>query len=197
VKLGYTVSKRNRPSIADYHEPAMKKASFNFLIAAVFVRALSALAQGNVALEAETGLITPPFVVTNGYVVQAVGTNLAASGRATYDITISQPGGYVILATVSSPEHASSLAINIDAEPTAPTMIWDIPASQEFTNRTVTWRGDGTTTNAVPRRTVFNLTPGPHQIIIHGGDAGGARLDRFTVARIPAPPGNLRIVASP
>ena len=87
-----------------------------------------------------------------------MGTNPAANGRAQYDITISQPGGYVILATVSSPEQASSLAVNIDAEPTAPTMIWDIPASQEFTNRTVTWRGDGTATNAVLRRKVFNLT---------------------------------------
>ncbi len=175
----------------------MKKASLNILIAARIALPLSAFAQGNVAIEAEAGLITLPFIVTNGYVFQPVGTNLASSGRAAYDITISQPGGYVILATVSSPDHASSLAVNIDAEPTAPTMIWDIPASQEFANRTVTWRGDGTSTNAVPRRKVFNLLPGSHQIIIRGGDDVGARLDRFSIARIPAPPGNLRVVVTP
>ncbi len=175
----------------------MKKASIYLLIAAVIALPLAAFAQGNVAIEAEAGLLTPPFSVTNGYVFQAMGTNLAASGRAAYDIAISQSGSYVILATVSSPEHASSLAVNIDAEPTAPTMIWDIPASQEFTNRTVTWRGEGTSTNAVPRRKVFNLTPGTHQIIIRGGDDAGARLDRFSLARIPAPPGNLRVVATP
>jgi hypothetical protein len=197
VKLGHAVSRSDRPSIADHPEPAMKKASFHFLLAAVIALPLAAFPQGNVTVEAETGLITPPFFVTNGYVFQAVGTNLAASGRAQYDFTIAQPGGYVILATVSSPERASSLAINIDAEPTAPTMIWDIPASQEFTNRTMAWRGDGAATNAVPRRKVFDLTPGPHSIIIRGGDDAGARLDRFSIVRLPAPPGNLRVVASP
>lgn len=175
----------------------MKKASLKLLLAVVIALPLSAFAQGNVAIEAEAGLIALPFVVTNGYVFQTLGTNDAPSGRAAYDITISQPGGYVILATVSSPEHTSSLAINIDAEPTAPTMIWDIPVSQEFTNRTVTWRGEGTATNAVSRRKVFDLSPGSHQIIIRSGDAVGARLDRFSIARIPAAPGNLRVVATP
>lgn len=175
----------------------MKKASLHFLLAAVVTLPLAAFPQGNVTVEAEAGLITPPFVVTNGYVFQTVGTNPAANGRAQYDFTISQPGGYVILAAVSSPGHTSSLAINIDAEPTAPTMIWEIPASREFTNRTVTWRGDGTSTNTVPRRQVFNLSPGTHQVIIRSGDDAGARLDRFSIARIPAPPGNLRVVATP
>ena len=174
----------------------MRGTSLGLLTAVVIALPLSVFAQGKVAIEAETGLITPPFIVTNGYVFQAVATNLPASGRAQYDFTISQPGGYVILATVSSPDHASSLAVNLDSEPTAPTMIWDIPASQEFTNRTVTWRGEGTSTNALLRRKVFNLTPGTHQIIIRGGDTG-ARLDRFSVARIPAPPSSLRIVATP
>lgn len=175
----------------------MNTANCSFLLAVVIALPLSVFAQSNVAIEAEAGLITLPFIVTNGYVYQAVGTNLAASGRVAYNITISQPGGYVILAAVSSPGHASSLAVNIDAEATAPTMIWDIPASQDFTNRTVTWRGDGTTTNTLPRRKVFNISPGPHQIIIRGGDAADARLDRFSVARIPAPPGSLRVVATP
>jgi hypothetical protein len=178
-------------------EPAMKKASLHVLLAAVIALPLTAFPQGNVTVEAEAGLITPPFIATNGCILQAVGTNLAASGRATYAITIAQPGDYVIQATVSSPERASSIAINIDAEPASPTMIWDIPASQEFTNRTVTWRGDGAATNLVPRRQVFNLTPGPHQLIIRGGDAAGARIDRLSIARIPAPPGNLRVVATP
>jgi hypothetical protein len=170
--------------------------SFSLLLAILIALPLSSFAQSHVAIEAEAGLITTPFVVTNGYVLQAMGTNLAENGRAVYAITISQPGGYVILAAVSSPDHASSLVVNIDGEPVAPTMIWDIPASQEFTNRTVTWRGDGAATNALPRRKVFDLSPGPHQVIIRGA-AAGARLDRFSVARIPAPPGSLRVVATP
>ena len=166
-------------------------------LAGVIALPLPAFAQGSAAIEAETGNITSPFILTNGYVFQPWGTNLAHGGGAKYDITISQAGRYAILAFVSSPDHASSLAVNIDAEPTAPTMIWDIPASQEFANRIVSWRGDGTSTNAAPCRKVFNLSLGPHQIIIRGGADGGARLDRFSIVRIPAPPGGLRVVATP
>ncbi len=175
----------------------MKKSSRHILLAAVIMLPLTAFPQGNVTIEAEAGVITPPFIVTNGGIFQAVGTNLTASGRAQYDFTLLQPGGYVIQAMVNSPERASSIAINIDAEPTSPTMIWNIPPSQEFTNRTVTWRGDGAATNLVPRRQVFNLTPGPHQLIIRGGDTAGVRIDRLSIVRIPAPPGNLRVITTP
>lgn len=175
----------------------MKSVSLHVIISALITLSFSAWAQGNVAIEAEAGLITPPFSVTNGYVFQTAGTNLASSGRAVYDIAISQPGGYVIVVTVSSPDHASSLAVNVDAEPTGPTMIWDIPTSQAFTNRIVTWRGSESSTAKVPGQKVFNLTPGSHQIIMRGGDDAGTRIDRFSIARIPAPPGNFRIVATP
>jgi len=175
----------------------MKKANRNILLTVLLAHALSAFAEGNITVEAENGNITSPFVGTNGCLVQALSTNLAAGGRAVYDVTISQPGEYVILATVSSPEHASSLAVNIDAEPTTPRMVWDIPASQEFTNRTVTWRGDRTATNASPSRQVFHLGLGLHQVIFQVADVAGARLDRFALARIPSPPGNLRVVVTP
>jgi len=121
--------------------------------------ALSAFAQGNITIEAENGSITPPFVVTNGCVVQVLATNLVDGGRAVYDVSISQPGDYVILALVSSPERASSLAVNIDAETKSPQMLWDVPISQESTNRTVTWRGDEAATRAGPRRKVSVSPP--------------------------------------
>lgn len=175
----------------------MKKASRNILLTVLMAHALSAFAQGNVSLEAETGRITPPFAVTNGCLVQALATNLVESGCAVYDLTLSQPGDYVIVAIVSSPGYASSLAVGIDSEPTTPNMIWDIPVSQEFTNRIVTWRGDGAATNAVPQRKVFNLTSGSHQVIFRVGAGAGAQLDRFSLARIPSAPGNLRVVTSP
>jgi hypothetical protein len=76
-------------------------------------------------------------------------------------------------------------------------VIWDIPVSHGFTNRTVTWRSEGTATNAVPHRRIFRLTPGPHQVVFRGGEEAGARLDRIAIARIPSPPGNIRIVVTP
>ena len=94
----------------------MKKAGFQMLVAAVITLPLSTFAQVNVAIEVATGVIASPLIATQSCVIQAVGTNVPLSGRAAYDITISQPGGHVIVATVSSPEHASSLAINIDAD---------------------------------------------------------------------------------
>ena len=77
----------------------MKMARRNILLTLLMAPTLSAFAQGNLAIEAETGSITPPFVVTNGCLVQVLATNLVDDGRAVYDVTISQPGDYVILAT--------------------------------------------------------------------------------------------------
>lgn len=176
----------------------MNDPSRNILITALMALSLSAFAQVNVPFEAEAGLIAPPFIATNGYVVQPLETNFANSGRAQFDIIISQAGSYVIRANVSSPDHPSSVYVNIDAEPTAPNMIWDIPLSLEFTNRTVTWRSDGTPTDNGCCPKVFNLTSGSHQLIIRGGVAG-ARLDRFSIVPFTRPPApiKLRIVPTP
>ena len=44
----------------------MKSVSLHVIISALITLSFSAWAQGNVAIEAEAGLITPPFSVTNG-----------------------------------------------------------------------------------------------------------------------------------
>lgn len=177
----------------------MLKACPMSMIAALLALPLAALAQGQVSVEAEAGLITAPFAVTNGCLCQMWGTNFTQGGRAEYVINLVEPGDYVILATVSSPERVGSLGVNIDAEPTAPGMIWDIPVSQDFTNRTVTWR-EVASTNSPPHRKVFRLSAGPHQLILRAGEEAGVRLDRISLARIPSPPlppGNLRVVTTP
>jgi len=178
-------------------EPAMKRASSITLAAGLFALPLALCAQGNLTIEAGEGLVTLPLVVTNGCLAQTCVTNFSQGGRAAYSVTISQPGNYVLLVTVSSPEHASSLAVNVDAEPTSPDMVWDVPVSQEFTNRIVTWRLQNASPDASPQRSVFSLAPGSHQVIFRGGDGAVPRLARFSVVRIPAAPGGLRVLAGP
>src|SRR5262249_22500872 len=53
------------------------------------------------------------------------------------------------------------------------TSIWDInPTTVGFESRFVSWRGSGNTTSNqfVPK--VFNLTQGPHQLIVRGREPG-------------------------
>jgi hypothetical protein len=78
-------------------------------------------------------------------------------------------------------EGANSIFANIDAEPQEPSMISDIlPLTSGFEQRTVTWRGNGTFDNNqfVPK--VFNLSQGPHQLIIRGRE-GNTLFQSFVI----------------
>ena len=121
---------------------------------------------------ADSGTITAPFIVTDGMLSQTDSTTLADGGRAAYNITIVTPGPYTVSAVVNAPaSNSSALYLNMDADPTGDTMIWDVPGLGEFTDQTASWRGTGTQASPqfVPK--IFTLTAGTHELILRGADA--------------------------
>jgi hypothetical protein len=151
------------------------------------------LAITSAAFEAESGVIQAPFINSNGSISQPLQTTLATGGRATYTFSVPQAGDYTVIGIVNAPDDASnSFYVNIDAEPQDPTSIWHIPLTTGFESRTVSWQGTGTWDQPalVPKH--FNLTPGQHQLIIVGREAG-TMLDRLMIIRWLDPAPNLRV----
>ena len=131
---------------------------------------------------ATAGTITAPFYVSNGAVLQdAEHTTVdATDGSAVYNFTVATAGGYTLNALVSAPnEGANSFYINIDEQPTDPTMIWDIPVGSGFQNETVAWRGNGTPDVDQFTPKMFTLSAGTHQLIVRGRE-GGTQVQSFT-----------------
>lgn len=96
----------------------------------------------------------------------------------------------MISAIVNAPSTAAnSFYVNIDSQPTDPTMIWDVPATSGFTNLLVSWRGSGTDTNNQFVPEVFNLYAGAHQLIIRGREAGAQLANITIMTGLPAPTG--------
>lgn len=134
--------------------------------------------------QAEDGVIAPPFVL------DALGSNVsqpvetldpALGGRASYRFNITTPGAYVVKSVLDAPDTgADSLFLNIDGEPVAPTMIWDVSATSGFQTRTASWRGNGTWDNNQYVPKVFNLSAGIHELIIRGREAD-LRLDTVSI----------------
>jgi hypothetical protein len=149
------------------------------------------------------GLVTAPFTVNTGYLVQDVETDgdptISGAGRAVYGFTITSAGNYLVSAYANAPDGgADSFYVNIDAEPADPTMIWDIPLTAGFERRTASWRGNGGPGTAELAPKVFALNAGVHKLILRGREAG-ARLERIEITTSsggvkPAPPANLRIL---
>jgi hypothetical protein len=177
----------------------MKKAFCQIVISGLAL--ICSLAQ-SIIIEAESGVIHPPFAITSGFVSQPFQTSLANGGRAVYDFTVTNAGAYVIQARVNAPNGSSnSFFVNVaaepqNAEPQDPGSIWEFSPSLEFTNRFVTLRGD---TNS-PRPHVFHLKAGANRLIIQGRGAN-AQLDRLTIVGVqetrPSPPVGLRVVGVP
>ena len=144
--------------------------------------------------QAESGVVTSPFVVTAGYISQPSQTSVTTGGRAAYTFTITNAGNYVIQALVNAPgDAANSFYVNMDAEPQDPAMVWQIPVTAGFENRIVNWQGSGTYDNPQYVPKVFALTLGSHQLIIRGREAG-AQLDRISILMLPTPPLDFRIL---
>jgi hypothetical protein len=147
--------------------------------------------------EADSGDITAPFIITNGYIYQAIQTGVTNGGRASYSFTISNSGEYVVQGVVNAPSDAeNSLYVNIDAEPQDPAMVWQIPITTGFESLLVNWQGNGTSDNPqfVPK--VFTLAPGIHQLIIRGREPN-TQLETLAILSVPQPPQNLHIVPNP
>jgi hypothetical protein len=146
--------------------------------------------------------------LTFGYVSQSVDVSNAGQagvtngGLAVYTFNITNGGNYIVSASVNAPSASSkSFWVNMDSMPTDPTMVWDVyPYTSGFETRTVSWRGTGTPTSDQYNPETFNLTPGVHQLIVVGREAG-VQLSTITIvpasqATQPPPPTGLRIVAS-
>lgn|GEM_PF-878854 len=151
------------------------------------------------SFEAEACQITSPFTLHNGVVSQAVETtDPAQGGKLLCPFSVPAMGKYVVKVVLHAPEVGSnSLFMNIDAEPTSPTMIWDItPLTTALAERTASWRGNGssTTNQFVPK--VFDLAAGMHQLVIRGREAD-VQIDRIEiVAYMPTAPTQTPITPS-
>jgi hypothetical protein len=151
----------------------------------------------SLTFEAESGVISVPFIVSSGYIYQTSQTSVTTGGRAVFNFTINNPGDYIIQALLNAPsDGANSFFVNIDAEPQDPYMVWQIPVSSGFQTRIVNWQGAGTWDNPqfVPK--VFHLATGAHQLIIRGREAN-TQLDRLSLVRLPDAPKNLQVVDNP
>ena len=164
--------------------------------------------QPSLSFKAAAGTIVSPFVVSNispisvsgtvvsNYLSQAVTTGLSGSGEVIYGFSIASAGSYVVSTVVNVPSTAAnSFYVNIDGQPTDPTMIWDPQVTSGFTNLVVSWRGTGTDTNNQFAPQVFSLAAGTHQLIVRGREAGGqlANLNIMPYAALPTPTG-LRVL---
>ena len=136
---------------------------------------------------ANTGTISAPFVASNGTISQSVTTGVTNGGQAVYTFDIVNAGNYLVSAMVIAPSLSqNSFYVNIDAEPTDPLMIWDIPVSTGLTSQTVSWRGNGNGNPAsaeyIPK--VFALSAGTHRLIIRGHEAN-TTLGTISIAATP------------
>jgi len=141
--------------------------------------------------------ITAPFVL-NGGIYQPVDTqtNISQSGHATHSFTVPSDGTYVIKTQVDAGGLSSnSFFINIDNAPTDPVMIWDIATTSGVQERVVSWRGSGTFEADEFAPKVFNLTAGPHQLIIYGREPN-TKLEHVTIMKVqlPSPPTDLHLI---
>jgi hypothetical protein len=147
--------------------------------------------------QAAAGNLTAPMTVSNNAIYQADYTGVTNGGQATYTFTITNAGNYVIQALVNAmSEGNKSFYINIDGQPTDPAMIWDITLTTGFEERLVSWRGLGTfdSDQYVPK--TFNLSPGPHELIIVGREAF-TYLENFSLLKVPGAPQDLQVVPGP
>ena len=158
----------------------------------VGVEAAPAAAAGY-TFQTASASITTPFVMTNGYFYQPFQTVVPTNGgEAVFTFTITNAGSYIIQALVNAPgDGANSFFVNVDAEPVAPTMIWDIPITSGFEQRIVSWRGDGTdvSNQFVPK--VFTLSAGVHQLIIRGRETN-TQLQSLAILYYLPPPWGMR-----
>jgi hypothetical protein len=130
-------------------------------------------------------VVSAPFVLTNGYISQPEQLDIADSGKAVYNFTITNSGNYMVEALVNATgEDANSFYVNVDGQPEDPAMVWDIEVTSGFEARTVSWRGDGPADNDQFAPKPFKLTAGAHKLIIVGREAD---TELKTVFLYPAP----------
>lgn len=152
--------------------PTPPPAPYNLRISIISIPIIVNPPVTNIFLEANSGQFFSPFVLDNNIAFQNVGTSFPDAGKAIYAFNIETAGNYILSFDIDAPtEGNNSFFININNEPTDPYMVWHVPVTTNFENRTVSWQGNGNWDNSefVPK--IFNLGPGSHQIIIKGREA--------------------------
>ena len=117
---------------------------------------------------ASAGVITAPFVLTNGILSQPEQTEVGEGGKAVFSFTLTNAGTYLITGVVNAAEESmNSFFVNVDVQPDD-LMIWDMDLTAGFEERTVNWRGNGGSDSGefVPKR--FKLSAGAHKLILVG-----------------------------
>lgn len=146
---------------------------------------------------ATDGTITSPFTASNGAVSQNTQTTLSSGGRAVYTFSVPTSGTYTVATIVNAPSDGeNSLYINIDADPTDPQMVWDIPITSGSQSRTAAWRGNGTPEANQFTPKYFTLSAGQHTLVVVGREAN-VSLFSFAVQSAaplkPVPPTNIQL----
>jgi hypothetical protein len=123
--------------------------------------------------DAAEGYVTFPFLLRQGTIYQQIETDHPAlGGRASFRFNITSAGQYIVAIRADAPNTASnSFFVNIDDEPTASDMIWDIEVTQGFEERFVSWRGNGSDLENEYSPKVFELDSGTHELIIVGRES--------------------------
>jgi hypothetical protein len=133
-----------------------------------------------IVLEAEDGLVQAPFTTLHGVVWQEVQTiNPLDGGLLQIDFEVTIPGSYTVRALVNAPDgSANSFFVNIDAEPVAPEMTWNIsPLTSGFDERYVSRFGDP---GPLGTPTRFDLDAGTHTLFIRGREMF-TKIDRIVI----------------
>ena len=165
----------------------MKRAILSGFTFAALISSWLASAQCVAEFNGGGGLISPPFVLTNGYIFQPASTDGTNGGRAVYSFTVPAEGQYAIQAFAEVlTKEAGSLLVDIDSEPKDPDMIWELAPTTGFATNWVSIGKDKT-----PK--YFHLTQGHHQIIIRGRSSN-VKLAHIRVLARPKPPAGLRMV---
>jgi len=145
---------------------------------------VGAPAPAGLTFASTSGSLNAPFLASNGLVFQTTETGVTNGGRAAYTVSIPSAGNYQISAMVIAPNSgANSFYLNFDAEPTDPTMIWDVPVTSALTSQMVAWRGTGTDTSDQFSPKIFTLSQGTHQLIIRGREPN-TQLGRITISPV-------------
>ena len=133
-----------------------------------------------------------------GYVSQTSNTDPTPSdgGRLCYGFTAAGPGTLRLSMTMNATNFAQdSMYINVDAEPTHPSMIWDVPLATNFVSRVVGWRGGGTSSAPdFPTNTWTISEAGDHEIIVRGRE-DNCQIKQLSFEFTPATQGTISTTA--
>ena len=127
------------------------------------------------------------FDIANGAIHQTQSTTVATGSRLEIDFDLPLPTRVMLTGVVSAPDSGSnSFYVNIDDEPIEGYSIWDIPLTNGFESRDVSWRGNGTHTDNefVPMH--FDLSAGAHTLIVVGRESN-TQLEQISIVDLTPP----------